>query len=134
MTIQKSMFGQNVCLVYDNEQTYDLKSQYVYFLHGCEYRAQGPFFGVLAHIQETRDSLTRDRTHYLDPNALVFLYAGNLTEDSLERIRRKHMRQFVMDGLHRIASGSTRAPGAASASVRALKLLDRLSNSRRHAR
>lgn len=126
MTIQKVMLAPNLLVVWNDEHTY--VPSYTFFLHGRDYTFEGNPLDVASWpklhdaIQATRNMLARDRTTCLNPNALVTVYCGALTDESLDKLRTKHMREFVLNGLMRIAGSTPRVAGDSVASVKALAL------------
>jgi hypothetical protein len=58
---------------------------------------------LLAELNAKRVGTALNKS-LLDPNALATVYAGALTDDSLDRLREKHMLNFVMDGAYHEAS------------------------------
>lgn len=75
---------------------------------------------VLAHLSERRLSLVRQRS-LLPADALASVYAGELTDESLEALRVRHMREFIISGL--TAEASNRKDGDGRSRVDALRIL-----------
>lgn len=113
MTISSTAFpAHGLTLVHDLDAQPNPRC-YVLFLHGrdtvIEAEANetpdelwGVVLGVLA---QKRLGLALNKG-LLDPQAPATVYAGHLEDASLERLRLKHMKAFIVEGLTRESSGS----------------------------
>ena len=130
MTVQHIQHTQNLLVVHDPDAQ-PAPSEYRFFLHGREQvvsKRDGETSAVLFErtlnvITQARNSVMNDRSSTLNPMALVTCYAGELSEDTLELVRKKHMRQFILEGLHAVAGSKTNHPNDGVAKVKALQLL-----------
>lgn len=83
---------------------------------------------VLAHAQyrraDLRQQIRKGRLDPdIDPESLITIYAGDLTEESLATVRQRMMRDFIIQRLHQL---SVSKPGSGTSSVQALTLLGKL--------
>jgi hypothetical protein len=101
------------------------------FLHGMDTRVtpysdetpQQAWTRVLEHINLRRRAVRIEKL-LLDENDLCTVYAGSLEDGVLAKLRTKHMREFIIQSLHKIAGGRNNASG--SGRVSAMVLLAKL--------
>ncbi len=82
------------------------------FLHGRDWQvvqrdgedSHATWERLLAELNAKRVGLALSKS-LLDANATAHVYAGALTEDSLEKLRTKHLKEFIVSGLTRESSG-----------------------------
>ncbi|MBP5996974.1 MAG: hypothetical protein KA535_03400 [Azonexus sp.] len=131
MSVQTIAFAaHNLTLIHDLEAQPAPRS-YFLFLHGIchelhaeENEAPDALWQrVLGRLSELRINLAAQRNSLLNPRAEATCYAGELTEQSLEKLRLKHMRQHVIDGLTRETHSHE---GTGSSRTAALATLSRI--------
>ncbi len=128
MSVQHIQHTQNLLVVHD-PIAQPAPSEYRFFLHGVEQvvckQADEPtavlFERTLKIITEARNSLMNNRSSSLNPLALVTCYAGELEPETLALVRKKHMTDFILEGLHAVAA--SKVPGDGTAKVKALRML-----------
>jgi hypothetical protein len=116
MTVQSTAFAaHNLTLIHDLDAQPEPRC-YVLFLHGIanEIHAEADespeslWQRVLGTLGEKRLALAMQKGSLLDPKAEAVAYCGHLEDSSLERLKLKHMKAHIIEGLQREASGSLR--------------------------
>lgn len=121
--------AQNIVLFHDEVAQPNPECFHI-FLHGMHssvYTTAGAtpqqaWGEVLEHLQLRRNMVKRDKDSMLDWMDVVTVYAGSLEGDSLNDLQRMHLREFMIQQLHRIA-GSRAANGG---NVAAMGMLAKL--------
>lgn len=133
MSVQSIAFAaHNLDLIHDLDAQ-PAPRHYVLLLHGVatELHAEEGESGdalwqrVLRTLDDKRGALAMQRSALLNPRAWATCYAGSLTEESLAALTLKHMKEFILDGLRREASGELRDSTGASRTA-ALGLMSRI--------
>ena len=122
--------AHRIRLFYDPDAQ-PVPEKYHIFIHGIDTAfipVSGATIGeawaqVLDHVQMRRGMIRRDKHSLLDPNGLCTIYAGSLAPGSLEALRTSHMREHMLEQLHRIAG---RSAENGSGRLQAIALLSKL--------
>lgn len=119
----------NVIFHHDDAAQPDPK-MVIWFLHGLPTTmhrktgetAQTFMERVLLAINEERDRVARCK-NLLDPQAPADVYVGELEPACLAALKMRHMRQFILAGLHREAGAPASTRGTGTSRLRAMNQL-----------
>lgn len=111
MSVTLTSYPQHKIDLYHDEAL-PAPTEYTVFLHGRDWSVvqrdgeshHEVWERLLAELNAKRVGLALSKS-LLNPNATATVYAGALTEDSLERLRMKHLKEFIVSGLTRESSG-----------------------------
>jgi hypothetical protein len=131
MSVTLTPYPQHKIDLYHDEAL-PAPTEYTVFLHGRDWSVvqrddethAAVWERLLAELNAKRVGLALSKS-LLNPNATATVYAGALTEDSLERLRTRHMKDFVVASLQREASGEIKGSTGTSRTA-ALATLSRI--------
>jgi len=132
MSVTRTPYPQHKIDLYHDE-AHPAPTEYTVFLHGRDWSVvqrdgeshHDVWERLLAELNAKRVGIALNKGSLLDANATAHVYAGALTDDSLERLRTRHMKDFVVASLQREASGELKNSTGASRTA-ALATLSRI--------